>query len=148
MAFRFRFQPLLKKRRYELKLAQLDLSRARQSLDEALHAEQSVRGMLQEQHKRWLKEQAEGTTVVEHLMARDYIRHLERELSERTALSAQKAEELQECKALLLECEKKVKALEFLEEKDFEAFRYAAGRREQKRLDEMAILRQKNEVRQ
>lgn len=86
--------------------------------------------------------------MVEHLMARDYIRHLERELSERAALSAQKAEELQECKALLLECEKKVKALEFLEEKDFEAFRYAAGRREQKRLDEMAILRQKNEVRQ
>ncbi len=146
MAFRFRFMSLLKQRRYEFKQAQLALSRARRSLDAALQSEQEMREMLLDWRKRWQQDQARGTTVSEHLMARDYIHYLERELRERELQRTRSAEELQKRQKLLVECEKKVKMLELLEGKELQEFRYAAGQREQKQLDEMAGLRQKGEV--
>ncbi len=141
MGFHFRFSALLKQRRYELKQAQLELARARQSHDQALSAQKELGKKIILWQETWRRDQSKGITVNQHLLSRDYLLSLERELDRADLRVAQKAKELDERIVHLLECEKKVKMLEILQEKDLNAFKSGCAQRDQKILDEMATLR-------
>ncbi len=148
MGFLFRFAALLKQRRYELKQAQLELARAKGNHEQALAAQERLGGKISLWQETWQRDQADGMSVSQHLLARDHLLFLEKEL-ERAALKAdQKARELDERKVHLIECEKKVRMLELLEEKDMRAFNFARAQREQKLLDERVIFRKKSGERQ
>ncbi len=143
MRFCFRFAALLKQRRYELRQAQLAFSRAHQDHEESVRLESRTRERMQEWLERWQHQQAEGLLVGSHLQARDYVHCLEQELLFRRTDRLEKSRELERQRLHLLACERKVKMLECLEEREWEDFQCHRAQQDQKQLDEMTVLRKR-----
>lgn len=138
MAFQFRFNALLKQRRYEHRQAQVDLAEVQFLHRKALEEELELTRLLEKAHEDWEQEQSRGMTAGGYLAMRDYLYGLEQELLKQQETVAERSEEVARRKAMLLECEKRVKMLETIESTDLQDYRYEKAQLEQKELDEMA----------
>lgn len=141
MAFRFRFNALLKQRRYEHRQAQVDLAEVQLLYQEAMEEELALMEQLEKAHESWAREQARGMSAADYLVMRDYLYGLEQELLKQKVVVTERSEDVARRKWVLLECEKKVKMLETIEGTDLQDYRYEKAQLEQKELDEMAGIR-------
>jgi len=145
MPFRFRFKSLLQQREHVYEEAQVTLARARQELAGLLDYRSRLQERMARQEK-WLEEQAaQGIPASRYLAFRDACRILEQELlkvEEEIREADRKAREAQDG---LLESRKDLKKIQFLEDKDRMLYRKEELKREQVRMDEIAVSRKSGE---
>lgn len=138
MPFTFRFAVVLKHRQYLLKQAQVAFAAAQVRYETIEARIQATISTISRQVLVLEKRQFEGMTVADYLAHKRYLQSLERHL---LILERDREEALQvmeDRKKELLEKRKGVRMLELLEEKDREEYRYLQGKKDQKRMDEIA----------
>jgi flagellar protein FliJ len=140
MAYRFRFQALLKYREHLLTQAQTELATAMRrhetarTLVERTTAEQD-RNLILFQEK-----QRSGIKVAEYHVFQNYFVSLEQQLLQLESELQELAKDVEEAKRFLMQRERELKMLEITDEKDRAAFRKGQAKREQIRLDERSLM--------
>ncbi|WP_448383029.1 flagellar export protein FliJ [Desulfosoma sp.] len=139
MAFVFRFAKLLAHRRHQLREAQVALARAVEQAAQAERLLAETQETLESYRLRWQERAQDGLPLGEHLAFQRYLAYLEQQLQRLRAARDTARRHVQEKQKLLLERDQEVKKLERLEEVDYEKFRWHQKKREQKKLDELAV---------
>jgi flagellar FliJ protein len=141
VGFRFRYEGLLHLRRHQKEKAQIEYAKAR---TEVTRAEEMVRslGRKEEQAHTLFRDElfgrTTGLTVKNHAL---YVSALETQKDRQQHTLEGLQAVLRKKKRDLLEKEKQEKVLETLREKDFEKWRKIQNELEQKRINELAVLR-------
>ncbi len=144
MAFKFRFKPLLQRRKYVFETAQLDLVAARNHHEHVRAARDRARNKIEELQKLIDEQQNQergGINIAYYISMKEYLQTLEQQLLKKEEELRQAAHQVEEKKKILLEKEKEVRMLENLEDKDRQLYRFAQLQSEQKQSDEVAVLR-------
>lgn len=139
MAFVFRFAKLLAHRRHQRREAQVALARA---VEQAVQAERllaETQETLESYRVRWQERARDGLPLGEHLAFQRHVAVLEQQLLRLRAARDTARRHVRERQKQLLERDQEVKKLERLEEVDYEKFRWHQKKREQKKLDELAV---------
>ncbi|MFZ2444965.1 MAG: flagellar export protein FliJ [Syntrophobacteraceae bacterium] len=141
MPFRFRLKNLLRHREFKLGEARTAFAAA-----ESLRMGIVTRiGLLIEkirsEGERFEKEQEAGIDTGFYLYFKDYLANLERELLQLQRELQKAARESELRRQAMIECDKSVKVLENIETRDREAYDYQLARRDQKKMDEAAVLK-------
>ncbi len=139
MAFRYRFQRLLRLKEQFRKQAQAELAEALSRLRRIENRLLTTRESLKKARETFLRKQVEGIRAGEYLTVQDHIRGLEQQLLVLESEWQQARSLVEERRRILLEKEKEVKQLERLYEIEHERFRRRQKKIEQKRLDEAAL---------
>jgi len=139
MAFTFRFAKLLAHRRHQLREAQVALARAVEQAAQAERRLAETQEILDRSRLRWQERAREGLSLGEHLAFERYLAVLEQQLLRLKAMRDTARRHVQEKQKLLVEKDREVKKLERLQEVDYEKFRWHQKKREQKKLDELAV---------
>jgi flagellar export protein FliJ len=140
MAYRFRFQALLKYRQYLLTQAQADLASAMklhaatQTLLEKTTAERDESLLLFQEKQR------SGIAVAEYHLFRNYFVSLEQQLLQLEIELRGLSREVEAAKEILLQRQKELKMLEVTEAKDRSAFRKAQAKKEQISQNERSVI--------
>jgi flagellar export protein FliJ len=140
MAYRFRFQALLKYRQYLLTQAQTELAttmrnhEAAQERFERTIAERDKNLALFQEKKR------SGIKASEYNLFHGYFVSLEQQLLYLEMEVQELSRDVEEAKKVLILRERELKMLEITDTKDRSAFRKAERKKEQIRLDERAII--------
>jgi flagellar export protein FliJ len=140
MAFRFRFDTLLRYREHLRTKAQTDLAIAikqREALQSRLEDAQRER---RHQLRALEKQCSAGITSRDYRLNLDYIGSLERQLLLLENELLELSQEVVKAKEILLQRQTEVKMLECLEAKDRSAYRKEQGKRELIKLDEKAMM--------
>ncbi|GLI33586.1 flagellar export protein FliJ [Desulforhabdus amnigena] len=141
MIFQFRFEALLKQRQFNLKKCQSDLAVVQCRYQELKSKELEIIQQIAHHAKLCEDDQSRGMNVAAYLCFKDYGASLARQLQNLRNELMKASQEVEEKKGALLECEKAVKMLECLEEKELQEHRYLQAHKEQKELDEISILK-------
>lgn len=141
MAFNFRFKSLLKHRNHLLQEAQSAMAAAQLKQREVQGALDRLLRRTAEQYEQLEARQRQGIDAATFFYFKHYLRTLQHEalLLERDLEKANV--EVGRRKLVVIEKDKAVKRLEVLEEQDREQYRRFQLLREQKLLDEVAIIR-------
>jgi flagellar export protein FliJ len=140
MAYRFRFQALLKYRQYLLTQAQTELAttmrhhEAARKRFERTTAERNQNLILFQEKKN------SGIKAAEYNLFQDYFVYLEQQLLDLETEVQELSMDVEEAKEVLMLRERELKMLEITDTKDRSAFRKAEAKKEQRRLDERAIV--------
>jgi len=140
MAYRFRFQALLKYRQYLLTQAQTELAatmrrhEAARKRFERTTVERDQNLVLFQEKKR------SGIRAAEYNLFQDYFVSLEQQLLHLEMELQELSRDVEEAKEVLMLRERELKMLETTDAKDRSAFRKAEAKKEQARLDEKAII--------
>jgi len=138
MPFQFRFAVVLRHRQHLLKQAQVALAAAQVQYDALESRIRAATAEIAGQVQALEAKQSEGMTVSDYLSHKEFLQSLERHLlllkhDRQNALRL-----VENRKKDLLEKRKDVRMLELLEEKDREEYRYLLGKKDRKRMDEIA----------
>jgi len=140
MAYRFRFQALLKYRQYLLTQAQTELAKAvrryeaAQMLIETTTAERDSGRLLFQERQRT------GMRAAEVQLFQDYLLSMEQQLLHLEVELQELSREVEAAKEGLLLRERELKMLEITDTKDRSVFRMEEAKKEQVRMDERAII--------
>ncbi len=140
MPFRFRFDALLKQRRYLFERAQLALAKARHAYEQVASERARNLEMIGDQHRTIEEEGKMGMPALRYLTLTEYLDFLEQQLQGIEGRLQQAAQKVEEKKKVLIERERGVKMLETLEENDKRRYRYEKLQIEQKLVDEVAVF--------
>jgi flagellar export protein FliJ len=140
MPFRFRLKSLMRHREFMLSEAQGAFGAAvsiRVRIESGIERLSETIRLESEQFER---EQQDGIEAARYLHFKEHLSLLEREL----LLSYKELEnasiEVETRKQAMIECDKSVKTLESIETRDKELYRLVQSRREQKKLDDVAVF--------
>jgi flagellar FliJ protein len=141
MGFTFRFEALLTHRAHRKERAEIELGRARKRMREAREAVEALQGRLQEtgeELQRALKGRASATLLQSHA---DFVSGLEARIQAREAELERCREDVRDRVKVVLERTREMQIVEKLKEKDHQSWLREEKRKEQKVLDEIAVIR-------
>jgi len=141
MAFQFRFKALLQHRRHLLGKSQTALAAAIRRQQEVQAERERMVEKLEEQHRMWDEKRSRGMSSAEYLSFGIFVSVLERHLLQIDAEIQRAIDDVEDARADLIEREKDLKIIESIEEREREAHRAFISKRDQKRLDESAAVR-------
>ena len=145
-AFRFALDPLLRVRRVELDRVRqrfAESRRAEVAHREGAAAEQRAAG---ERSRALAKELAAGVPAESARMEMEALDYHDRRAREHEGAAADAAQRSHELRSEVVDAQRRVRGLELLRERAFEAYQRAQARRAQIRLDEnAALVRARNE---
>ncbi len=140
MAYTFRFQALLKYRKYLLTLAQTGLATAMRHYEAVQALLQKTAAERDHNVGLFQEKQRSGIKASEYHLFQNYFVSLEQQLLKLESELRDLAEDVENAKELLLKRERDLKMLEVTDEKDRAAFRQAQTKKEQNQLDERAVM--------
>jgi flagellar FliJ protein len=141
MGFSFRFESLLKYRRHRKERAEVELGRARRRLNQAREELEGLERRLQDaggELQRCMKAGASSDKLRTHV---DFVTGLEIRIQIQEAEVGRKRDEVRDRVKEVLERTREVRIIEKLEERDHRAWLREEQKREQKALDEIAVIR-------
>jgi len=140
MAYRFRFQALLKYREYLLTQARTELATTMRHYEAA--RKRFVRTITERDQNFFLfqEKKRSGIKAAEYNLFQDYFFSLEQQLLHLEMEVQELSRDVEEAKEVLLLRERELKMLEITDTKDRSAFRKAEAKKEQGRQDEKAII--------
>jgi len=140
MPFKFRLKSLTRHREFVLREAQTAFGAAmsikmqiQSGIDELIEIIGLESGRLE-------KEQGNGIRAARYLHFKEHLGYLERELLSSYKELEKASIEVEGRRQAMIECDKSVKTLESIETRDREVYRLVQSRREQKKLDDVAIF--------
>ncbi len=141
MPFRFRLKNLMRHREFKLREAQAalgiaEMARARIQSNIDRHREK-----IKTETELFEKEQEEGIQAARYLHFKDYLSLLERELLMMYHELQKASQEVETRKLAMIECDRSVKVLENMETRDRELYRLQQSRKDQKKLDDIAVFK-------
>ncbi len=139
--FKFRLKALKTHREFRLQQAQAALGAAEAARLRLQSDIERLQEKVRQESEQFEKEQENGIEAARYITFKNHFSSLEREL----LLTYRKLEmaknEVEKRKQAMIECDKSVKALESIETRDKELYKLTQTRREQKKLDDAAVLR-------
>ena len=142
MAFTFKLQALLKHRGFMLREAQVALGAAEQLKMEIESRIEAMKGNIEARHGDFENEQCRGILVDQYLDFKHYLFVLERQLSELETEFVNASVQAEEQRARVIEKDVSVKLVENLKRRAVEAHAIAQSRKENKKSDEIAIVKE------
>jgi flagellar FliJ protein len=139
--FHFRPQVALDLRRREEEAQQRVVSEARAISDRAAALFDDAQRAFDAGTARAAEAEAAGGSVIDSMWHRNWIRSLRRELARCEANAEDRRVQLETAEQALVVARERVKALERLKERAYEAHRERERRDEQKAMDDLATLR-------
>ena len=142
MAFKFRFEPLLKHRLFLVERAKAEFAAARQKL--VMWREQRI-ALLDEREKQLEhieRRRSQGIAVTEFLTHCDYLAGLEQRLLTIDIELKNSEMEVERKKRELLKTEMEARKLETLKDKDLDEYRVTRSRKERNQLDQLAVIKE------
>jgi flagellar export protein FliJ len=141
MAFRFRFQSLLRYREHLRSVAQTELAKAIRRHERSIQLLEAARRE-RRSHQQLLEErQRSGISVVDYVTMTEYLTLLERQLLLMEREVQQLAQAVLTAKNLVLQRQTEMRMLECLEANDRANHRKIEGRRERAQIDENTVVR-------
>jgi flagellar protein FliJ len=140
MAYRFRFQALLKYREHLLTQAQTELATAMRRYETARILVQRTTAERDRNSILFQEKQRSGIKAGEYHLFQNYFVSLEQQLLQLESELQELAKDVEAAKTFLMQRERELKMLEITDEKDRAAFRKAQAKREQIRLDERSLM--------
>ena len=141
MGFSFRFEALLRYRLHSKERAEIELGRARKGLSQAretVEALQNRRRETGEELQQALKSRTSAYLLQSHA---DFVSGLEGRILAQEAEVERCKEDVRDRVKVVLERTREVQMVEKLEERDRQAWLQEEQRKEQKTLDEIAVIR-------
>ncbi len=141
MPFRFRLKPLMRHRKFKLQEAQSALAIAETLRREIQARIYRAEDKIRTESELCESEQKQGMEASRYLHFKNYIEFLERELLKLNVELEKAAQEAEQCKQYVMECHMAFKVLENMESTAEESYKLLQARKDQKRLDEVAVLK-------
>jgi flagellar export protein FliJ len=141
MAFRFRFQSLMRYREHLCSTAQTELANAMRRHERSLELLESARHERRKYQEGLEDRQRSGISVVDYVTGAEYLTFLEQQLLRMEREVQQSAQEVLTAKELVSRRQTEVKRLECLESNERADYRKIQNRRERAQIDESAIVR-------
>jgi flagellar export protein FliJ len=141
MAFRFRFQSLLRYREHLRSEAQTEMAHAVRRHERSVQLLEAARRERRNHQESLEQRQKTGIAVVDYVTTAEYLALLERQLLLIEREVQQFAQEVLAAKELVLRRQTEVRTLECLEVNDRTDYRKIQNRKERAQLDENAIVR-------
>lgn len=141
MPFKFRLKALLKHRDFVLHQAQAALGAAEARRREIQIGIDRTVEKIRAESIRLEQEQQNGIGTGRYIYFKDYLDLLERELLLLHSELDKASREVQARKQEMIECDKSVKVLENMETRDREMYKLLQARKEQKKLDDVAVFK-------
>ncbi len=141
MAFKFRLKSLMKHREFIFREAQAALGVA---VSVRMRIESDIERLgeiIRLETEQFEQEQENGIEAARYLYFKDHLSFLERELLLSYKELEKASKEVETRKQAAIECDKSVKTLESIETRDKELYRSVQSRKEQKKLDDVAVFR-------
>ena len=140
MPFKFRLKSLMRHREFMLRESQAAFGAAVSIKMRIESRIDRLSEMIRLEADRLEKEQKNGIGAARYLHFKEHLSVLERELLSLYKELEKASIEVERCKQAMIECDKSVKTLESIETRDRELFRLTQSRKEQKRLDDVAVF--------
>ncbi|MCE5334085.1 MAG: flagellar export protein FliJ [Desulfobacteraceae bacterium] len=141
MPFRFRLKTLLRHREFLLHQAQAALGAAEAKRHRVDSEIDRVSQNLRAESMRLEHEQQAGMDIGRYLFFKEHLNYLERELLSLHLELDKASKEVQARKQEMIECDKSVKVLENIETRDREMYKLLQARKDQKKLDDVAVFK-------
>lgn len=141
MAFRFRFQSLLRYREHLRSEAQSELAIAVRRHERAVQLLDAARQEQRKLQENMEQRQRAGISLEDYVTVADYLMLMERQLGMMEREVRQFGQEVLAAKEQVLRRQTEVKMLECLETSDRATYRKIQNRRERAQIDENAIVR-------
>ncbi|MHC1726135.1 MAG: flagellar export protein FliJ [Syntrophobacteraceae bacterium] len=141
MPFRFRLKPLMKHREFKLTAAQAALGAAEAVRMEIQSKIDSLHEDIRAECLQFEEEQEKGIEAGRYLNFKNHLNFMERELLLLFRELEKASEEVELLKQAMIECDKSVKVLENMETSDRECYKLLQTRKEQKKLDDVAVFK-------
>ena len=141
MAFTFRFEGLLSYRRHLKERAELELAKSLQSLTQARSLmEAQEQALIRERHDldSGLKKRIHTEELLTHF---EFISELEKRRQNQAQEVTKWEVEVQKSREYLLNETTRYRVIEKLKEKDYRKWKHQQQQKEQKRLDEVTVIR-------
>ncbi|MGA2939985.1 MAG: flagellar export protein FliJ [Syntrophobacteraceae bacterium] len=140
MPFKFRLKSLLRHRDFMLREARAAFGASVSIRMRIQSGIDRLSEMIRLESDRLEKEQKNGIRAARYLHFKEHLSILERELLS-SYIELEKASiEVERRKQAMIECDKSVKTLESIETRDKELYRLIQSRKEQKKLDDVAVF--------
>ena len=140
MPFRFRLKSLMRHREFVLREARAAFGAAVSIKMRVQSCIDQLSEMIRLESDRLEKEQENGIKAARYLHFKQHLSYLERELLSSYKELEKASIEVERRRQVMIECDKSVKTLESIETRDREVYRLVQSRREQKKLDDVAIF--------
>ena len=141
MAFRFRFQSLMRYREHLCSTAQTELANAIRRHEHSIQLLEAAREERRKHQETLEDRQRTGISVVDYVTMAEYLTHMEQQLLRMQREVEQFAQGVLTAKELVSRRQTEVKRLECLETNERADYRKIQNRRERAQLDESAIVR-------
>ncbi len=140
MPFKFRLKSLMRHREFVLREAQAAFGAAVSIRARVQSGIDLLSEMIRLESNGLEKEQANGIGAARYLHFKEHLSFLERELLTLYKELQKASMEVERRKQAMIECDKSVKTLESVETRDKELYRLIQSRKEQKKLDDVAVF--------
>jgi flagellar export protein FliJ len=140
MAYRFRFQALLKYRQHLLTQAQTEMATAMRHYEAARNRFERTIAERDENLLLFQEKKRSGIKVAEYNLFQDYFVFLEQQLLLLKTELEELSRDVEEAKEVLMLRERELKMMEITDTKDRSVFRQIEAKKEQARLDERAVI--------
>ena len=140
MPFKFRFKSLMRHREFILREARAAFGAAVSIRARVQSGIDRLSEMIRLESGGLEKEQENGIGAARYLHFKEHLSFLERELLSSYEELQKASIEVERRKQAMIECDKSVKTLESIETRDKELYRLIQSRKEQKKLDDVAVF--------
>ena len=140
MPFKFRLKALMRHREFVLGQARAAFGAAVSISMRIQSGIDRLSAMIRLESDRLEKEQKNGIVAARYLHFKEHLGLLERELLWSYKELQKASIEVERRRQAMIECDKSVKTLESIETKDKELYRLMQSRKEQKKLDDVAVF--------
>jgi flagellar export protein FliJ len=130
----------MRHREFKLREAQAALGAAESLRMRILSGIARLNETVRQESEQFEQEQKNGIGTARYLHFKGYLSFLEHELLILEKNLEKASAEVETCKLATIECDKAVKALESIETRDRELYKSIESRKQQKRLDDVAVF--------
>ena len=141
MPFKFRLKSLKRHREFVLREAQAALGAAVSARMRIVADIQQLSQTIRQQSDQLEQEQKNGVKAPRYLYFKDHLSSLERELLILFKRLERASREVDNRRYAMIERDKSVKTIESIENRDKELYKLTQARREQRKLDDAALIR-------
>ena len=141
MPFKFRLNPVKRHREFMLREAQAALGAAVSARMRIVADIEQLVGTIRRQSDQFEQEQKNGIEAPRYLYFKDHLTSLERELLVLLKRLERASKEVENRRQAMIERDKSVKTMESIETRDRELYRIAQAKKEQKRSDDLALMK-------
>jgi len=141
MPFKFRLKSLKRHREFVLREAQAALGAAVSARMRIVAEIQQLAQTIRNQSDQLEQEQKNGVKAPRYLYFKDHLSSLERELLILFKRLERASREVDNRRYAMIERDKSVKTIESIENRDKELYKLTQARREQRKLDDAALIR-------